>query len=37
LLKIFPGPLSWESSLSSIPTILRFSFLIVLDFLDVLD
>jgi hypothetical protein len=29
LLKIFTGPLSWESSLSSIPIILRFHFLIV--------
>ena len=29
LLKIFTGPLSWESSLSSIPVILRFGLLIV--------
>jgi hypothetical protein len=29
LFKIFTGPLSWESSLSSIPIILRFSLLIV--------
>ena len=29
LLKIFTGPLSWKSSLSSIPIILRFGFLIV--------
>jgi hypothetical protein len=29
LLKIFTGPLSWGSSLSSIPIILRFGFLIV--------
>jgi hypothetical protein len=29
MLKIFPGPLSWESSLSSIPIILRFGLLIV--------
>ena len=29
LLKIFTDPLSWESSLSSIPIILRFGFLIV--------
>jgi hypothetical protein len=29
LLKIFTGPLSWESLLSSIPIILRFGFLIV--------
>ena len=29
LLKIFTGPLSWESSLSSIPIILRFGLLIV--------
>ena len=29
LLKIFTGPLSWESSLSLIPIILRFGFLIV--------
>jgi hypothetical protein len=29
LLKIFPGPLNWESSLSSIPVILRFGLLIV--------
>ena len=29
LLKIFIGPLSWESSLSSIPIILRFHLLIV--------
>jgi len=28
LLKIFTGPLSWESSLSSIPIILRFDLLI---------
>ena len=27
LLKIFPGPLSWESSLSSIPIIVKFSLL----------
>jgi hypothetical protein len=33
LLKIFPGPLNWESSLFSIPIILRFH--CVLDFLDV--
>jgi hypothetical protein len=37
LLKIFTGPLSWESSFSSIPIILRFlSSHCVLDFLDVL-
>jgi hypothetical protein len=36
-LKIFTGSLSWESSLSSIPIILRFDlFIFVLDFLDVL-
>jgi hypothetical protein len=29
LLKIFTGPLSWESSLSSIPSILWFGLLIV--------
>ena len=29
LLKIFTGPLSWESLLSSIPIILRFGLLIV--------
>jgi hypothetical protein len=29
LLKIFTGPLSWESSLSSIPIILRLGLLIV--------
>jgi hypothetical protein len=29
LLKIFTGPLSWESSFSSIPIILRFCLLIV--------
>ena len=29
LLKIFTGPLSWESSLSSIPIILRLALLIV--------
>ena len=29
LLKIFTGPLSWESSLSSIPIIFRFGLLIV--------
>jgi hypothetical protein len=29
LLKIFTGPLSWESSLSSIPIILRIGLLIV--------
>jgi hypothetical protein len=29
LLKIFTGPLSWESSLSSIPIILRFGLHIV--------
>ena len=29
LLKIFTGPLSWESSLSFIPIILRFGLLIV--------
>jgi hypothetical protein len=29
LLKIFTRPLSWESSLSSIPIILRFGLLIV--------
>jgi hypothetical protein len=29
LLKIFTGPLSWESSLSSIPIILRFGLFIV--------
>ena len=32
LLKIFTGPLSWESSLSLIPIILRFGFLIVSGF-----
>jgi hypothetical protein len=37
LLKIFTGPLSWESSLSSIPIIIRFfSSHCVLDFIDVL-
>jgi hypothetical protein len=37
LLKIFTGPLSWESLLSSIPIILRFgSSHCVLDFLGVL-
>ena len=34
LLEIFTGPLSWESSLSSIPIILRYH--CVLDLLDVL-
>jgi hypothetical protein len=29
LLKIFTGPLSWESSLSSIPIILKVGLLIV--------
>jgi hypothetical protein len=29
LLKIFTGPLNWEFSLSSIPTILRFHLLTV--------
>jgi hypothetical protein len=29
LLKVFTGPLSWESSLSSIPIILRFGLLIM--------
>jgi hypothetical protein len=29
LLKIFTGPLSWESSLASLPVILRFGLLMV--------
>jgi hypothetical protein len=36
LLKMFAGPLSGESSLSSLPIIFRFSQFILLDFLNVL-
>jgi hypothetical protein len=37
LLKIFAGPLSWESSFSSTPIICRFGLLSILDFLDVFE
>ena len=33
LLKMFSGPLNWESSLSSIPIILRLVFLLNSEFL----